>query len=93
MRTIEYTSRFKRDYKRELKGVHRSTLDQAFQEVLGVLIHDLPLPARLRDHPLTGEWRDHRDLHLKPDLVVIYRKPTDSSVEFVRIGSHSELEL
>jgi mRNA interferase YafQ len=25
--------------------------------------------------PLSGEWNDHRDCHIRPDLVLIYRKP------------------
>jgi mRNA interferase YafQ len=39
-----------------------------------------------------GEWRDHRDCHIGPDLVLIYyRKPVRTSLELVRLGSHSEL--
>jgi mRNA interferase YafQ len=42
---------------------------------------------------LTGEWQDHRDCHIRPDLVLIYRKPDDEVLELVRLGSHSELSL
>ena len=52
-----------------------------------------PLPRRNLDHPLTGEWSDHRDCHVLPDLVLIYRKPDEANLELVRIGSHSELGL
>ena len=38
-----------------------------------------------------GEWKDHRDCHIKPDLLLIYRKPDARSLELVRLGSHSEL--
>ena len=62
-------------------------------EVINVLAADTPLPRRNLDHPLTGEWNDHRDCHIRPDLVSIYRKPDDDSLELVRIGSHSELGL
>ena len=55
MRTISRTTRFKKDYKRESKGQHRTTL-------LTLLINDTPLPEKLHDHALTGEWKDHRDL-------------------------------
>jgi mRNA interferase YafQ len=40
-----------------------------------------------------GEWSDHRDCHIRPDLVLIYRKPDDHNLELVRLGSHSELGL
>ena len=39
------------------------------------------------------EWADHRDCHVKPDLVLIYRKPDEETLELVRLGSHSELGL
>jgi mRNA interferase YafQ len=31
--------------------------------------------------------------HIRPDLVLIYRKPDNESLELVRLGSHSELGL
>jgi mRNA interferase YafQ len=91
MRTIEPTNRFKRDYKREKAGRHGKTLDAALTDVLSQLAADIPLPRRNFDHPLTGEWADHRDCHVKPDLVLIYRKPDEHSLQLVRLGSHSEL--
>lgn len=93
MRTIERTNQFKRDYKRELKGQHRATLNEDFIEVAKLLANDFPLPERCRDHPLTGDWEDFRDCHIKPDLVLIYRKPNDEILQLVRLGSHSELGL
>jgi mRNA interferase YafQ len=93
MRTIERSGQFKRDYKREEKGQHRDTLDAVFLPVLHALAHDLPLEPRHRDHALTGDWKDHRDCHLKPDLVLIYQKPDDATLRLVRLGSHSELGL
>lgn len=93
MRTIKRTSRFKKDYKREAKSLHRATLDADLLEVVRLLATDSPLPEKLRDHPLAGEWIDHRDCHIKPDLILIYRIPDAVSVELVRLGSHSELSL
>jgi len=93
MRTIERFGQFKRDYKREKKGQHRATLDADFHAVLSALLADLPLEPCHRDHALTGDWKDHRDCHIKPDLVLIYRKPDDYTLQLVRLGSHSELGL
>jgi mRNA interferase YafQ len=93
MRKIEHTGQFKRDYKREAKGQHRLVLDDALLAVLKLLIADKALPAKYRDHPLSGEWADHRDCHIKPDLVLIYRLPDADTLQLVRIGSHSELSL
>jgi mRNA interferase YafQ len=62
-------------------------------EVVNLLADDTPLHRRNFDHPLSGEWNDHRDCHIRPDLVLIYRKPDNESLELVRLGSHSELGL
>ena len=93
MRKIDPTGQFRRDYKREAKGQYRATLDADLAPVLEALASDQPLEPRHRDHALTGEWKDHRDCHVKPDLVLIYRKPDDATLQLVRLGSHSELGL
>ena len=93
MRTVKYTTRFKRDYRREIASQHGKKLDTLLMEVVDLLAADTPLPRRNVDHALTGDWVDHRDCHLRPDLILIYRKPDDASLELVRLGSHSELGL
>jgi mRNA interferase YafQ len=93
MRTISRTALFKKDYKCEAKGQHRATLDAELLGVVSLLAADSVLPERFRDHPLTGEWSDHRGCHVKPDLVLIHRPPDAESLELVRLGSHSELSL
>jgi mRNA interferase YafQ len=93
MRTVKYTRRFKRDYRREKSGVLGKKLDTLLMEVVDLLVADKPLPQRNVDHELAGEWKDHRDCHLRPDLVLIYRKPDAENLELVRLGSHSELGL
>jgi len=93
MRTIEWTSQFKRDYKREGKGQHRATLNVELFPIVDALANNQLLDPRYRDHALTGEWKDYRDCHIKPDMVLIYRKPDDVVLQLVRLGSHSELGL
>ena len=48
--------------------------------MLKLLESDSKLPVRYQDHPLVGDWADHRGCHLKPDLILI-------------LGTHSELSL
>lgn len=74
MRKIEQTGQFKRDYKREAKGLHRQTLASDFMAFITALANDQTLTEKHRDHALTGDWKDHRDCHVKPDLILIYRK-------------------
>lgn len=91
MRRIERTTAFRRDFKREKRGQYRRDLDSVVSGVVSLLIEDTPLPEKNRDHGLGGEWRDHRECHLKPDLLLIYRKADAKVLQLVRMGSHSEL--
>ncbi|MEJ7137511.1 type II toxin-antitoxin system YafQ family toxin [Amphibiibacter pelophylacis] len=93
MRTPDYTGQFRRDYRREAKGRFRTTLDSEMRAILSLLLADLPLEPRHRDHALTGDWSDHRDCHIKPDLVLVYQKPDAHTLRLVRLGSHAELGL
>src|SRR6202022_458966 len=91
MRIVKHTSRFRRDYKREKSGRYAKRLDAELLEAVTLLAKDEPSAHRYFDHPLGGEWSDHRDCHIRPDLILIYRKPDDASLALVRLGSHSEL--
>jgi mRNA interferase YafQ len=93
MRTIERSTRFKKDFKRELRSGTASSFIDSLSLAIELLSTDTPLPARFRDHLLTGDWENHRDCHIRPDLVLIYRKPDDETLELLRLGSHSELDL
>lgn len=57
----------------------KKTLDADLVEAISKLVADEALEERHHDHALTGNWKDHRDCHIKPDLVLIYRKPDDES--------------
>ena len=93
MREIRQTSTFKRDLKRESKGQDRAFLANQFVDVVRALANDEPLAESLHDHALMGSWKDDRDCHLRPDLVLIYKKPDSASLQLIRLGSHSELSL
>jgi mRNA interferase YafQ len=91
MRAIERASAFKRDYKREAKGQYRASLDADLVPVLTALANDLSLEPQHRDHDLGGDWGGYRECHVKPDLLLIYRKPDAETLRLARLGSHSEL--
>ena len=91
MRRIERTGAFRKDFKREKKGQHRREIDFIVASVVSLLSEDKALPEKNRDHALTGDWCDHRECHLKPDLLLIYRKPDTDTLQLVRMGSHAEL--
>jgi len=91
MRRIEPTPAFRKDFKREKRAGHHTDLDSLLSEILSLLVEDKPLSPRNRDHALSGNWRDHRECHLKPDLLLIYRKADADVLQLVRMGSHTEL--
>jgi mRNA interferase YafQ len=91
MRTINKTAQFKRDYKHEAKGAAGKGLEDALRAVLTYLIADKKLPEKYKDHPLSGKWKNYRDCHVKPDLVLIYGLEGKTTLTLVRLASHSEL--
>lgn len=91
MRTIERTSAFKKDYKRAHANSRHKNLEALLENVLMLLLLDRPLAEKYSDHALIGEWKDHRECHLKPDLLLIYAKPDANTLRLVRLGSHSDL--
>jgi mRNA interferase YafQ len=66
-------------------------LDDDLVQVLAALANDRPLEPRHRDHDLSGDWSGYRECHVKPDLLLIYRKTGKDLLRLARLGSHSEL--
>jgi mRNA interferase YafQ len=91
MRTIRHTKQFRRDVKRQQSRSSSKSLKVLLGPIIEMLARDEELPRRLADHPLVGEWSSCRDCHIRPDLVLIYRKRGDDTLELLRLGSHSEL--
>lgn len=87
--TVKFTSQFKKDYKQAVKrGLKIELLDA----VVAALAMGEPLPEKNRDHPLTGGWEGHRECHILPDWLLVYRIEDDVLVlTLVRTGTHSDL--
>jgi mRNA interferase YafQ len=83
----EYKSTFKKD----LAKMQRRNKDiTKLITVMSMLINGVSLPSNFDDHSLKGEYIGHRDCHIEPDWVLIYRVGK-SHIEFVRTGTHSDL--
>lgn len=89
MLTIKYHSKFKKDYKRIVKrGYDVCKLN----EVLELLIQEIELPEKYRDHNLTGDYIGYRECHITPDWLLIYKvSQSELTLVLTRTGTHSDL--
>lgn len=87
MRTIRYTSQFKKDLKRIQK---RAKNVDKLKAVMMALAEGRPIDGKLRDHPLKGVFAEYRECHIEPDWLLVYRLH-DTEITFVRTGTHSDL--
>ena len=87
--TVKPTNKFRRDYKlMEKRNLDMSLLD----EVIAKLAQGIPLPAANRDHVLTGNYLGHRECHVAPDWLLVYRIEDDILIlSLTRTGSHSDI--
>lgn len=86
---IKNTTQFKKDYKLAKKrGLNLSLL----KDIVTKLANGEPLEPRHKDHALTGNWTGHRECHIQPDWLLIYRYEDDVLVlTLARTGTHSDL--
>ncbi len=81
------SGRFKKDVKRAEK---RDKDLGKLKAVLLLLMAGDPLPPEYRDHPLKGDWKGFRDLHVEPDWLLLYRIAGDE-LQLARTGAHSDI--
>ena len=88
-RNIVWTTKFKKDYKLAMKR-HRNI--NLLDDIIRMLSKGETLPEKNKDHELTGNWIGHRECHVQPDWLLIYRIEDDVLVlTLTRTGSHSDL--
>jgi mRNA interferase YafQ len=81
------TSQFKRDLQLAEKRGKKVSLIKA---IMSSLAKEEELDSKHRDHKLTGNDKDHRECHIEPDWLLIYRR-TAKEIFFERTGTHSDL--
>ena len=84
---LVYTTQFKKDYKRIKKQNKDLT---KLEYIIQQLLEGSELDPKYRDHALTGQWKAHRDCHIEPDWILIYRRTAEELI-LERTGSHSDL--
>lgn len=89
MLDVRYSTRFKKDYKTLIK---RGYNPQLLQDALVILINQQPLPPKYKDHSLTGNFEGHRECHITPDWLLIYKVEQEIlTLSLTRTGTHSDL--
>jgi mRNA interferase YafQ len=89
MLRIRYTGKFKKDYKTIKKRGYDTRL---LEEVLDILCAEQPLPPKYNDHALIGDYKGHRECHITPDWLLIYKIIDNELIlELTRTGTHSDL--
>ena len=87
--TVKLTSQFKKDYKNAIK---RHLPIELLDEIIKALANGEALPEKNRDHPLSGNWKGHRECHIQPDWLLIYRIEDDILIlTLAATGTHSDL--
>ena len=86
---ISWTKQYKKDIKLAKK---RNYNISELQEVVKKIAFGLPLEEKYKDHALEGNWKNHRELHIRPDWLLIYQIKDDVLIlELTRTGTHSDL--
>lgn len=88
-RDIVWTTQFKKDYKLALK---RNLEINLLDDIIRALSRGETLPEKNKDHGLSGNWAGHRECHIQPDWLLVYRIDDDVLVlTLARTGTHSDL--
>lgn len=86
---VKPTTQFKKDFKLAMK---RSMKIELLEEVIAMLAMGETLPDKHKDHALTGNWVGHRECHILPDWLLIYRIEDEVLVlTLARTGTHGDL--
>lgn len=86
MLKIKHRKSFEKDIKLAKK---RGKDLEKLKEVISFLVNEEPLPIKYRDHSLVGNYVGHRECHIEPNWLLIYKKDSDTLI-LERTGSHSD---
>ena len=89
MLKIKFLNSFKKDYKRIVKRGYDIAL---LENVIRMLADGETLPAKYRDHALTGNYSGFRECHITPDWLLIYEvRESELILVLSRTGTYSDL--
>jgi mRNA interferase YafQ len=86
--SLQQTATFKRCLK---KYRHDKKLLDELKKIVDLLVNEKPIPHKYRDHALSGNYKGVRELHLRPDDLLLYIKVDGEKITLMALGSHSEI--
>ena len=88
MLQLEQTRTFKKCLK---KYRHKKEVLDELKKIVALLVNSKPIPAKYHDHELKGKHKGVREMHLKPDDLLLYLKVENEKITLMALGSHSEI--
>ena len=89
MLKVRFSSKFKKDFKTIVKRGYDVAL---FEKVRDMLRAQETLPEEYHDYALKGNYIGHRECHITPDWLLIYKIEQDIlTLSLTRTGTHSDL--
>lgn len=88
-RASDYAKSFLKDWER-LSRSGRYDMGRLKEAMLRLIANEAPLGPEWLDHPLKGDWADHRECHIGGDFLLIYQIE-GNAINFVRTGTHADL--
>ena len=88
-RASDYAKSFLTDWER-LSRSGRYDMGRLKEAMLRLIANEAPLGPEWLDHPLKGDWADHRECHIGGDFLLIYQIE-GNAINFVRTGTHADL--
>jgi mRNA interferase YafQ len=88
-----YDIRTTKKYRKDLKTISKRQYDMMLMdEVVDLLAAGKSLPEKYGDHALVGNWKGHRECHITPDWLLIYKIHKNVLVlTLTRTGTHADL--
>lgn len=82
---------YRKSFEKDVKRIKKRRKDMSkLKDIIMLLANQKPLPVRCRDHCLSGDYNNHRECHIEPDWLLIY-KVTHEAIILERTGSHADL--
>lgn len=84
------SKKFEKSLKKLLSGGKVNLIE--VEKTISALSSGQRMAVRYKDHALKGDWKGYRECHIRPDVLLIYKKEEEKLILLIMdIGSHSSL--